>query len=79
VVTDVGGLRAIAQDGAARIVPPEDPPALATALVDVVRTPGLAERMGRAAADAARHELSWSSVGEATLEAYRRRLIPSGR
>jgi glycosyltransferase involved in cell wall biosynthesis len=79
VVTDVGALRAVARDGAARIVPAGDPPALARAVLEVVCTPGLAERMGRAAADAVRAELSWSRVGEATLAAYRRWLAARSR
>jgi glycosyltransferase involved in cell wall biosynthesis len=79
VATNVGALGAAAHDGATRIVPPEDPPALARALVEVVCTPGTAARMGRAAADTVRQELSWTRVGEATLEAYRRWLIPRAR
>jgi glycosyltransferase involved in cell wall biosynthesis len=76
VATDVGALDAIARDGGGRLVPPSDPDALARALVEVVRTPGLAERMGRAAVVGVRDSLSWSSVAAATLEAYRRWLIP---
>jgi glycosyltransferase involved in cell wall biosynthesis len=79
VATDVGGLSAAAADGGARLVRPEDPRALAEALLEVVRTPGLAERMGRAAADAVRTELSWTCVGEATLAAYERHLDPVPR
>jgi glycosyltransferase involved in cell wall biosynthesis len=77
VATRVGGLEELARDGGARLVPPEDPRALAEAIVEVVGAPGLAERMSRAASDAVRAELSWSRVGEATLEAYERHLIRS--
>jgi glycosyltransferase involved in cell wall biosynthesis len=74
VVTAVGGLPSVAADGSAVVVAPEDPRALAAALVDVVRTPGLAERMGHAATAAVRAELSWSRVGASTLAAYERHL-----
>jgi glycosyltransferase involved in cell wall biosynthesis len=75
VVTAVGGLTAVAGRGEALIVPPEDPRALADALLEVVRTPGLGERMGHAAAAAVRDELSWSRVAERTLDAYERHLL----
>jgi glycosyltransferase involved in cell wall biosynthesis len=78
VVTDVGGLPDAARDGAARVVPPGDPAALADALLDVLCTPGLAERMGRAAAAAGRDGSSWSRVGALTLDAYRRHLGARG-
>lgn len=74
VVTDVGGLANAARDGAARVVPPADPRALADAVVEVLSTPGLAERMGQAAAAAGRGGSSWSRVGALTLDAYRRHL-----
>jgi glycosyltransferase involved in cell wall biosynthesis len=79
VATRVGGLEDLARDGGARLVPPEDPRALAEALVEVVGTPGLAGRMSRAAADAVRAQLSWSRVGEVTLEAYERHLTAGAR
>jgi glycosyltransferase involved in cell wall biosynthesis len=74
VVTDVGGLPELARDGTARLVAPEDPRALAEAVLTVLRSPGLAERMACAAAGAARGESSWSRVAEATLAAYDRHL-----
>jgi glycosyltransferase involved in cell wall biosynthesis len=80
VVTDVGGLADAARDGAALVVPPADPRALAKAVVDVLRTPGLAERMGQAAAASGRGGSSWSHVGGLTLDAYRRHLgVPARR
>jgi glycosyltransferase involved in cell wall biosynthesis len=80
VVTGVGGLADAARDGAARVVPPADPRALAEAVLDVLRTPGLAERMGRAAAASGRGGSSWSHVGALTLDAYRRHLaVPARR
>jgi glycosyltransferase involved in cell wall biosynthesis len=79
VLTDVGGLSSVAADGSALLVAPEDPRALAAGLLHVLRTPGLAERMGRAGADAVGAELSWARVGEATLEAYERHLLAPRR
>jgi glycosyltransferase involved in cell wall biosynthesis len=78
VVTDVGGLPDAARDGAARVVAPGDPGALADALLEVLCTPGLAERMGHAAAAAGRGGSSWSRVGALTLDAYRRHLGARG-
>jgi glycosyltransferase involved in cell wall biosynthesis len=74
VVTDVGGLAEAARDGAARVVPPADPGALADAVLDVLCTPGLAKRMGDAAAAAGQGASSWSRVGALTLDAYGRHL-----
>jgi glycosyltransferase involved in cell wall biosynthesis len=79
IVTDVGALAEAARDGAARVVPPEDPAALARAIVDVVATEGLAGRMSGAAIAAVRQELSWESVARATLDAYRLLLVGKGR
>jgi starch synthase len=79
VVTAVGGLPSAASSGAALVVPPMDPRALADALLQVVRTPALGESMGRAAAAAVQRELSWTRVGAATLAAYRRHLLSPPR
>jgi glycosyltransferase involved in cell wall biosynthesis len=73
VVTEVGGLPEALAPGAGRLVPPEDPAALAAALIEVLRTPGLAEEMGEAAAAAGRAS-TWERVAATTLDAYRRHL-----
>jgi glycosyltransferase involved in cell wall biosynthesis len=75
IVTDVGALAEAAQDGAARVVPPEDPRALAHAILAVIQSPGEAERMSRAAIAAVRDELSWERVASSTLDAYRRVIL----
>jgi glycosyltransferase involved in cell wall biosynthesis len=75
IVTDVGALAEAARDGAARVVPPEDPSALARAILEVVRSPETAQRMSCAAIAAVRGELSWERVGASTLEAYRRVIL----
>jgi glycosyltransferase involved in cell wall biosynthesis len=74
VVTDVGGLPELVAPDFGRLVPPEDPGALAAAVIEVVGTPGLAAAMGEAAAASAA-EAGWDRVGAMTLDAYRRHLL----
>jgi glycosyltransferase involved in cell wall biosynthesis len=71
IVTNVGALAEAARDGAARVVEPDEPEALARAIVDVVAGEGVAARMSGAAIAAVRQGLSWESVARATLDAYR--------
>ncbi len=73
VTTAVGGLPELVADGSGLVVAPEDPGALAEALVDVLTRDGLAESMARAAA-AGSAATAWPQVAELTLEAYRRHL-----
>lgn len=79
VVSEVGGLPELAADGSGRLVPPEDPAALAAGLVDVISTPGLAERMGRAGGATIEAESGWHRIAELTLAAYERYVIPRTR
>jgi glycosyltransferase involved in cell wall biosynthesis len=72
VVTDVGGLPELVADGSGLLVPPEDPQALARALVSVLSDRVLAERLGAAAIATATREGSWDAVAARTLEAYER-------
>jgi glycosyltransferase involved in cell wall biosynthesis len=74
IASAVGGLPDLVGPEWGRLVPPEDRAALAAAILEVVGTPGLAARMGAAAA-ASLGEASWQGVGEATLDAYRRHLL----
>ncbi len=74
VATEVGGLPELVDRGCGRLVPPEDPAALAGALLEVIETPGLAERLSRGAADSAA-DSDWNAVASMTLEAYRRHLL----
>lgn len=73
IVTDVGGLPELVASGGGRLVPPEDPAALAAEIVAVVGTPGLAAKIGAEGA-AAVGEAGWDRVGAQTLDAYRRYL-----
>jgi glycosyltransferase involved in cell wall biosynthesis len=74
VATAVGGLPELVSEDSGRLVPPEDPPALAAALLEVIETPGLAQRLGRGAAESAR-EAGWDAVAQISLDAYRRFLL----
>lgn len=74
VVSDVGGLPELVTPETGRVVPPEDPAALAEALVEVLATPGLAESMGRRAFEAGSSTDAWSTVADRVLEAYERYL-----
>ncbi len=73
IVTDVGGLPDLVAAGGGRLVPAEDPAALAAAIVEILATPGLAAELG-GEASAAVAEAGWDRVGELTLDAYRRYL-----
>jgi glycosyltransferase involved in cell wall biosynthesis len=77
IVTDVGALAEVARDGSARVVEPDEPEALARAIVEVVTGEGVAAQMSGAAIAAVRQDLSWESVARATLDAYR--LLLAGR
>lgn len=74
IATAVGGLPDLIGPDCGRLVPPEDPAALAEAIVEVVTTPGLAKELGRRAA-ASVQDAGWKSVGAQTLAAYRRYLL----
>ena len=75
VVTRVGGLPELVTPETVRVVPSDDPAALADALLEVLTTPGLADAMGRAAAASVESERSWPRVAERLLDAYTRHLL----
>ena len=74
IATAVGGLPDLIGPDSGRLVAPEDPPALAAAIVEVAGDPALAAAMGEAAAGSI-GEAGWLSVAEQTLAAYRRYLL----
>ena len=74
VSTTVGGLPELVADGSGTLVRPEDPEALGDALVDVLGTPGVAERLSAAAARGAA-AADWGAVAGLTVAAYRRHLF----
>ena len=71
LLSAVGGFTEVAALGAARLVPPADPPTLATALSELVADPAERERLAAAASAAAAGPYSWDAVAERTLALYR--------
>jgi glycosyltransferase involved in cell wall biosynthesis len=72
VLSAVGGFPELAdRDGAARLVPPGDPAALAEALNDLLGDDRQRERLGEAAARAAAGPYSWDGIATRTLDLYR--------
>jgi glycosyltransferase involved in cell wall biosynthesis len=71
VLTAVGGFRELADDhGAARLVPPGDADALASALSELVHDREVRERLGSAARAAAAGPYSWDAIAARTIELY---------
>lgn len=71
VATAVGGLVDAVEDGVTGLlVPPRDPTALRAALERLLADPELRGRLGRAAREKARRELSWEASTKATIAAY---------
>jgi glycosyltransferase involved in cell wall biosynthesis len=75
IVTAVGGLPELVADGSGIAVAPEDPAALAAALIDVLGDRELADRLGAAGLEATEREASWDVVAAKTLAAYREHLL----
>jgi glycosyltransferase involved in cell wall biosynthesis len=74
IATTVGGLPELVTPESGRLVAPEQPRALAAAILEIVETPGLAQRLGDGAAASVR-EAGWGAVAARTLDAYRRFLL----
>ena len=72
VLSAVGGFVEVAErHGAARLVPPGDPAALAGALSELLSDESARRGLGSAAARAAAGPYSWDSAAERTLSLYR--------
>lgn len=75
VLSSVGGFQEVAEGGTvARVVPPGDRDALASALTELTENPAMRSRLERAAARAAAEKYSWDSVAKHTLTLYERLL-----
>ena len=74
VLSDVGGFTEIGSQGAARVVPPEDPGALAAALNELLADDDERERLGQDALALAAGPSSWDEIGRRTVELYGRLL-----
>jgi glycosyltransferase involved in cell wall biosynthesis len=70
VLSSVGGFPELAANGVARLVPPEDPAALAEALSELVADPAARERLATASRAAASGPYSWDSIAAQTLALY---------
>ncbi len=80
LLSDVGGFPEVAELGAARTVPPDDPAALAAALRELLDDPAERERLGAGALAAAARPLLVGRDRPRTLALYERLLgsAPSG-
>jgi glycosyltransferase involved in cell wall biosynthesis len=74
VLSDVGGFPEIAERGAARLVPPGDPDALADAIGALLSSPEAARALGAAAAREAATTYSWDRIAGSTMALYRKLL-----
>ncbi|HET7054114.1 MAG TPA: glycosyltransferase family 4 protein [Solirubrobacterales bacterium] len=70
VLSAVGGFPEVAEQGAARLVPPEDPAALAAALSELVGDEAARRELGEAAGRAAAGAYSWDEAARRTLALY---------
>jgi glycosyltransferase involved in cell wall biosynthesis len=70
VLSAVGGFPEVAEQGAAGLVPPEDPAALAAALSELVGEEAARRELGEAAARAASGAYSWDEAARKTLALY---------
>ena len=79
VLSAVGGFPEVAADGAARLVPPDDPVALASALAELVDDESQRRALAEAALAAAAGSYSWDTAAERTLALYEELLEASRR
>jgi glycosyltransferase involved in cell wall biosynthesis len=70
VLSAVGGFPELGEQGAARVVPPEDPDALAAALAALAADEAARSELAAAAAAAAAGRYSWDAVATRTLDLY---------
>jgi glycosyltransferase involved in cell wall biosynthesis len=72
VLSDIGGFRELVEDhGAGRLVPPEDPPALASAIRELLDDHAERARLAARARAAAAGSHSWDSIAARTLALYK--------
>jgi glycosyltransferase involved in cell wall biosynthesis len=78
VLSAVGGFPELGEEGGARVVPPEDPEALAAALSELVGDEGARAELAAAAAGLTAGHHSWDAVARQTLALYEE-LLESSR
>jgi glycosyltransferase involved in cell wall biosynthesis len=74
VLSAVGGFTEIAERGAARLVPPEDPETLAQAIGELLEDDAAREALARGARELAAGPSSWEEIGRRTVGLYERLL-----
>jgi glycosyltransferase involved in cell wall biosynthesis len=72
VLSAVGGFPEVAAEGAAKLVPPGDPDALAATLSELVANPDARAELSAAAQATASGPYSWDAVASQTLALYRK-------
>lgn len=70
VLSAVGGFSEVAEQGAARLIPPEDPAALAAILSELVADDSSRAELGEAAGRAAAGSYSWDEAASQNLALY---------
>ena len=71
VVTDVGSLPEVVDDGkTGYIVPPRDPAALAGAIVSLLGDPEACQRMGEQGYAKLKTDMAWSTIAKSLLAVY---------
>jgi glycosyltransferase involved in cell wall biosynthesis len=78
VLSAVGGFPELGEEGGGRVVPPEDPEALAAALSELVDDEGARAELAAAAAALTAGHYSWDAVARRTLALYEE-LLESSR
>jgi glycosyltransferase involved in cell wall biosynthesis len=78
VLSAVGGFPEVAEQGAARLVPPEDPSALAATLDELIHDDAARAELATAASRAAAGPYSWDEAARRTLSLYRELLDKRG-
>ena len=72
VVTDVGSIPEIVDDGVTGfIVPPRNPEALADAIVKLLKDNKLRKQMGESAYKKLKDDMSWDKIADKTIEVYK--------
>jgi glycosyltransferase involved in cell wall biosynthesis len=71
LLSAVGGFPEVAAEGAAELVPPDDPAALHGALVRLLADSEARERLAGAARRAARERFGWDAIARSHLDLYR--------
>ncbi|WP_292366822.1 MULTISPECIES: glycosyltransferase family 4 protein [unclassified Methanoculleus] len=71
VVTDVGSLPEVVDDGeTGYVVPPRDPAALAAAIVSLLEDPAACRRMGEQGYAKLKTDMAWSTIARSLLAVY---------